>query len=373
MPDENAGTSVAHYDPNQPPATSGGVIAGVLTMAKDPSIDAAKVETLTRLAIELQDRERRAAFNASKIAAIREMPAIYKRGKSDKHRYAKFEDLHRAVMPILARHGMTIDFRVGSSPKGVTVTPILRHENGHVEEGESMEGPPDTGPGRSAIQAIGSSTSYLKRHSLKATLNIIEDGEDDDGNYGFREDEQKNDRQERLILDAEAHAVARDYADWYKGLTAKDKAWLVRAGVHHRCGGGKALPDQSGSSPIGRDERPVENEPEDAVVEPVDETLPPLDDRPSDPPPAEGKPKPKPQPEPDVTTPEGWTAVYERNCREAETPARLDAIEKAGANALRKLADGHTKLWERADRAMADARERLGNAPADDDMFPGDR
>jgi hypothetical protein len=322
------------------PATSAGVIGGVLAMAKDASIDAAKVETLTKLAIELQDRERRAEFNRSKIAAIREMPAIYKRGKSDKHRYAKFEDLHRAVMPILARHGLTIDFRVGSGPKGVSVTPILRHENGHVEEGEAMEGPPDTGPGRSAIQAIGSSTSYLKRHSMKATLNIIEDGEDNDG-IGFRPEEQKNDRQERLILDAEAAAATGEYAAWYQSQSSKDRSWLVLAGVHARCGGGAALPPPAGSSPLGREEA-RRDDPVDAEFEPADDKVDPVD-----------------EPEPDPKTAEGWTTIYERRCKAAETLDDLADIQAAGANAIKKLEQEKPDLHKRVIAANGEAYGRL--------------
>ena len=356
--DQQPGTSVAHYDANQP-ATSGGVIGNILAMAKDPTVDAAKVETLTNLAIRLQDRELRAEFNRDKIAAIREMPAIYKRGKSDKHRYAKFEDLHRACMPVLARHALTLDFRVGNDGPAIIVQPILRHDNGHVEEGGVMKGLPDKGPGRSDIQAVGSATSYLKRHSMKAMLNIIEDDEDNDG-VGFRPDEQKNDRQERLILDAEAAAMTGDYQAFYDGLTAKDRSYLIRTGTHTRITGAPALPPIS-TSPVGRDERPIEPEPEDAVVEPVvDEARGAIDER--------------PEPTPDVTTPEGWTVSYERRCKDAEDDAALNTIERASANALKKLSDEHPKLWERADRAMLDARDRVrAGTPAGDDMFPGNR
>lgn len=360
--------AVAHYDPSQPPATtSGGVIGSVLALAKDPNTNAANVETLTNLAIRLQDREFRAEFNRAKIAAIREMPAIYKRGQSDKHCYAKFEDLHRAAMPILARHGLSLDFKVGSDGNMITVQPILRHENGHVEEGGLMKGAPDKGPGRSDIQAVGSATSYLKRHSMKAILNIIEDGEDNDGQFGRRDGDQLNDRQTTLIAQAETTAGEGSgaYTKWYGTLPAKDKALLVNLGVHARLGGGAALPSTS-SSPIGLDSRP-EPEPEDAVVEAiVDEPAVTTDERRAETPAAK-------DPEPDKSTPDGWTAIYVRDCEKAASLAQLDKVVSAGANGLRKLSEAHPKLWEKADGAMLDARERLAAAPADDDTFPGDR
>lgn len=339
--------------------SSGNVIQSILAAAKDPDVDADKVKTMYDLAVGMMDRERKAEFNRAKIAAIREMPAIYKRGKSDKHRYAKFEDLHRAAMPVLARNGLTIDFRVGSSPKGVSVTPILRHENGWVEEGDSMEGPPDQGPGRTPIQAIGSSTSYLKRHSFKAMLNIIEDGEDDDGNYGFREDDQKNDRQERLVLDAEAAAFAGEYAEWYGKLTTKDKAWLVRAGVHARCSGAPSLPKPTEDRPVTVADR---DETEDAEIEEIE----PLNE---DPPKAE-----TPAAEPDPTTPEGWTTLYEKRCEEAESLDRLADIQSAGRNAIKKLETAHPKLHKRAIDAGSEAYARLSGTggTGGDDLFGGE-
>ncbi len=353
-------TDIAHYDPNPPPAptTSGSVLGNIMALAKDPTVDATKIETLTNLAIKLQDRELRAEFSRDKIAAIREMPAIYKRGQSDKHRYAKFEDLHRACMPILAKHHLTIDFRVGNEGKQITCQPILRHENGHIEEGGVMKGDPDTGPGRSPIQAVGSATSYLKRHSLKAMLNIIEDGEDNDG-VGWRETDQKNDRQERLIVDAEANAGG-GYDAWYKALPAKDRGYLVRTGVHARLGGGVLLPGAA-SSPVGRGDR---QEPEDAEFEPSQA-------EPREPARQASSPEPAqdPEPEPDRSTAEGWTTIYERECGAATSIEQLADIQTKGAKALRRLADEAPKLWERADAAMLAARERLTG----DDSFPGDR
>lgn len=357
MSDSNIATTEREPGRELALPSSGNVIQSILSAAKDKDVDADKVKTLYELATGMMDRERAATFNASKIAAIRDMPAIYKRGKSDKHRYAKFEDLHRAAMPVLARNGLTLDFNVGSDGTAITVQPVLRHENGWVEEGGVMKAPPDQGPGRSAVQAIGSTTSYLKRHSMKAILNIIEDGEDNDGGYGHREGEQRNDRQDRMILDAEASAAAGDYADWFGRLAPKDKAFLISIGINARLGGGAALPPPAGESPIGRDDRPIE--PEDAEFEPVDERPSVADERPADPP-IETKPAAaEPEAEPDVTTPDGWTEAYARRLRAAGSIEDVDAIVKSGATAIRKLSEAHPKLYEKADAAVLDARERL--------------
>lgn len=301
----------------------------------NPDVDPAKAVAMADLMERMEDRELRAQFNRDKIAAIRAMPAIYQRGKSDKHRYAKFEDLHRACMPVLAAHGFTLDFRVGSEGNNITVQPVLRHDNGLVEEGGVMKGPPDTGPGRSAIQAVGSATSYLKRHSMKAILNIIEDGEDNDG--ALREGSQLNDRQERLVTDAQEAFDNGRYADFYGQLPPKDKALLVTVGVHARLGGTAALPgpatDQAGDG--------------------------------------------QPQQQPAKRTPQQMVDDYKASvtaCKDLEALQKLQTTPKV-ANWIAQLRDRHPDLHQQVVEANADKFAQLsGGQPAgddEDDQFPG--
>ena len=54
-----------------------------------------------------------------------------------------------------------------------------------------MQLPPDAGPGRNGLQAIGSSRSYGKRYLACDILNLITEGADDNGNsVGFITDQQ---------------------------------------------------------------------------------------------------------------------------------------------------------------------------------------
>lgn len=317
----------------------------------NPDVDPAKATAMADLLWKIEDREREAEFNRAKIKAIREMPAIYKRGTNDhlKTKFAKFEDLHRAAMPVLSRNGLTIDFRIGSEGRDITVQPILRHENGYIEEGGIMRGPPDEGKGRSNIMAVGSASSYLKRYAMKAMLNIIEDGEDDDG-VGGRPDDQMNDRQERLVLDAQAAADGGTYGEWYGRQAAKDKAWLVTTGTHARLGGGHVL---IGSTP--RDERPAS---------------PPPPPPPSPPPPSPPPPPPTQRGKHDVATPEGWTAQYEDDCAAARDRDALQTVQSKGSRGMERLKASHPPLYERAVQAGADAIARLA-AGGGEDLFQG--
>src|SRR5690606_4825161 len=94
--------------------------------------------------------------------------------------FARFEDIHLAVMPILTRHGFDLSFRNGLSPEGkVRVTTILSHIGGHSEE-TYFDLPHDSSGSKNAVQAVGSSTSYAKRYGVLSILNIRVAGEDDD-------------------------------------------------------------------------------------------------------------------------------------------------------------------------------------------------
>ena len=94
--------------------------------------------------------------------------------------YALWEDINQAIRPILSEHGFALSFRCGQEAEAVVVTAVLSHRDGHREE-TSLRLPPDPGPSRNGVQAIGSSVSYGKRYTACALLNITSRGEDDDG------------------------------------------------------------------------------------------------------------------------------------------------------------------------------------------------
>lgn len=319
------------------------------TALTDPNVDPAKAREMFALMREMQQDARQAEFNRAKSAAIRAMPAIFKRGKNSHLdvRYARFEDMHRAVMPVLSAHSLSLDFRIGSEGRNVTVQPILRHDNGYVEEGGVMSAPPTQGKGINAVQEVAITASYLKRHSMKATLNLIEDGEDLDGGPP-REGDQLNDRQERLLVDAQEAADRGEYAGFYQRLNTKDRALLVSTGHHTRLGGGKALPGPSTEDRGGQDAGddrgaydPVEDERRAAEAE----------EQRQDPPAAETKQKRQ-------LTPQQWVDTY---CAEVDRITNVDALDEyvdRKRDALARLEQTEPALHRRAvdhHRARRDA------------------
>jgi hypothetical protein len=214
------------------------LFSAALEAARDPDIDAGKMELLIRLATTQQDREAERRFRIAKQRALLEMPRIGKKGAilnkngNVQSRYSRFEDMDAAVRPILAQHNLTISFNVGNQGQMITVQPILVYADGEVafeERGGEMPVPGDTTGSKNATQGAGSAVSYGKRHAMKAMLNIIEAGEDDDGQQASSVALPPN---KEALVD-QARMVAKDgtasYAAFFAGLSTEDKGFLTYA------------------------------------------------------------------------------------------------------------------------------------------------
>jgi hypothetical protein len=96
------------------------------------------------------------------------------------HTYALWEDINEVVKPILTEYGFSLWFRTSVEANRIAVTAVLSHVGGHREE-TTLSFPSDLTGNKNAVQAIGSSTSYGKRYTASALLNLVSRGEDDDG------------------------------------------------------------------------------------------------------------------------------------------------------------------------------------------------
>ncbi|MGY2052370.1 ERF family protein [Methylobacterium sp. JK268] len=176
--------AVAMRDESQAPAVAGettAVLSLIERAARDPNFDVAKMQQLLDMQERVIARNARAAFASAFAGMQQDLPVIPERGRGDKGmKYALWEDVNDAIKPVLARHGFGISFKTGRTPDRVTVTAILMHRDGHSEE-TTLELPVDTSGSKNAVQAVGSSTSYGKRYTAAALLNLTSRGEDDDG------------------------------------------------------------------------------------------------------------------------------------------------------------------------------------------------
>ncbi|MQY48233.1 hypothetical protein GAO09_19550 [Rhizobiales bacterium RZME27] len=142
--------------------------------------------------MDLRDREdakqARKAFDAAISKAKSRMSPVVKNATGhNSKRYADFSAIARMVDPILSEYGLSYRFKTTQIDK-ITVTCVLSHEDGHSEE-TTLSAPSDTTGNKNAIQAIGSTITYLSRYSLMASLGLSA-SEDDDGRAAGRSDDQ---------------------------------------------------------------------------------------------------------------------------------------------------------------------------------------
>jgi len=152
----------------------------------------ASIEIIERL-LALHERAEasaaRRAFDAAIAAAKAQIkPVVRNATGHNAKRYADFAAIAREVDPPLSEHGLSYRFRTAQNER-ILVTCILSHVGGHSEE-TTLAGPPDTSGNKNAIQAIGSTLTYLQRYSLIQALGLAVSDSDDDGDAaGERRDE----------------------------------------------------------------------------------------------------------------------------------------------------------------------------------------
>jgi hypothetical protein len=177
------------------------VLALMERVALDPGADAAKLERIVALYEHLKAREAELAFNAAKgrilkklagIKLVKNRPALYEteKGKPQKgtyeaFKYAPLEEIDKHLRPLLLEEEMDLSYSDEPREHGwILIRGRLKHLPGGHFEDSFMPAPPDTSGGKSTVQGVGSTNSYLRRYITCNIFNIVIVGDDDDGNGG---------------------------------------------------------------------------------------------------------------------------------------------------------------------------------------------
>lgn len=159
--------------------------------AVDEAVDAVKFDRLMSAQERMAAKEARSQFDCAFAAMQAELPVITEKGVlttslgQPTSTYPLWEDINEAIKPVLSNFGFGLRFRISQDHTWVVITAILSHASGHSEE-TTMRLPVDLSGGKNPVQAIGSSTSYGKRYTASALLNLTSRGEDDDGKAAAR-------------------------------------------------------------------------------------------------------------------------------------------------------------------------------------------
>jgi hypothetical protein len=167
------------------------MMALIAKAASDPNFDADKMDRLLQMQERLMDRRAVQEFNRAFTEMQPKLPVIDRKGRiliQDKQGnvtqntpYAKWEDIDRVIKPIYTAHGFSLSFKPGVAADGkMTITAVLRHVAGHQDEA-TVTLPYDSSGSKNNVQAVGSSNTYGKRYAACDLLNIVTEGQDDDG------------------------------------------------------------------------------------------------------------------------------------------------------------------------------------------------
>jgi hypothetical protein len=159
------------------------LISAISRAAENPAVDIEKMERLFSMHEKMQATQARTAHMAALTQMQVEIPThIEERGRTQNSSYALWEDVNKAIRPVLHRHGFALSFRTEQNGAGIVIIGVLSHEGGHSENASIML-PSDTGGSKNAVQAVASSITYGKRYTAGELLNFTsgKDESDDDG------------------------------------------------------------------------------------------------------------------------------------------------------------------------------------------------
>jgi len=161
------------------------MLAIISRAASDPNVDVDKMERLLDVQERMMAKQAEINFNQALGDLQEELPIIKKSAKithsgrqiSD---YARYEDIHKAIKPLLIKNGFSLRFNSKESNSKIIITGTLAHRDGHSITDE-IPLAIDASGAKNSVQGVGSTISYGKRYLVSMLLNLVFEGEDDDG------------------------------------------------------------------------------------------------------------------------------------------------------------------------------------------------
>ena len=194
--------------PPGPSADSTSAVLGLIErVALDPGADAEKLEGMMAMYETLKAKEAELAYNAAKGRILKKLAGIKivknrsalneingampQKGALEPFKYAPLEEIDKHLRPLLVEEEMDLSYSDEPAEGGaMRIRGRLKHLPGGYYEDSFMSAPPDTTGGKSNVQAVGSTNSYLRRYLACNIFNIVVVGDDDDGNGGTIEEAQ---------------------------------------------------------------------------------------------------------------------------------------------------------------------------------------
>jgi len=155
----------------------------MLQIAVEQNADIDKLQKLMDLHERWEANQAKKSF-VDDMARFREKcPTIAKDKQGHNGSYAGLASSIEAVKELMSECNLSHSWKQEQNDGFITVTCCLTHSQGH-SECTSLTAAPDPSGGKNAIQAIGSTVSYLERYTFFSILGLASDDMDDDANHG---------------------------------------------------------------------------------------------------------------------------------------------------------------------------------------------
>lgn len=152
----------------------------LIVRAQQANASIEQMQQLFDLQLRYEANEARKAYNEAMSNFREKAPAIAKTRTGHNIKYAGLSETIEAIQPLLSQFGLSHQWKTRQDGTLVTVECTVTHRLGHSES-TSLSSAPDTSGSKNAIQAIGSTVSYLERYTLYAILGLSSREMDDDG------------------------------------------------------------------------------------------------------------------------------------------------------------------------------------------------
>ena len=160
----------------------------LIARAQQSDVSIEKMEQLFQLQLKWEENEARkayyravAGFKAEAVDIVKNKRVSYRTDKGvTEYNHAELGQVVNTVTPLLSKWGLSHHWEYSQNDSKIKVTCFLTHDAGY-EKSTSLEAGADTSGGKNAIQAIGSTTSYLERYTFLAMTGLASREQDDDG------------------------------------------------------------------------------------------------------------------------------------------------------------------------------------------------
>lgn len=156
--------------------------------ARDPNVDVAKMHGLLDVQERMMNKQAEISFNNALADLQGKLPRIKKDAKIAHNSklistYATYEAIDDIIRPLLIEHGFSLRFNSKEHNGKVIISGTLAHRDGHSITDE-IPLSIDSSGAKNNVQGVGSTISYGKRYIVSMLLNLVFEGEDDDGRGG---------------------------------------------------------------------------------------------------------------------------------------------------------------------------------------------